>query len=153
MRGMRIIGVVLAFALLAVCTGCTVYGDKPKPAWDMATSGEQHERLFWDAVKAKNWADVEAHLAGTVVTEAPDAVRNKQQTMEHIRQVSLSDYSIGDVQTETNGGDLIVTYSITVHGTFAGQPLPERPMRMMSVWQPVKRGMVMIAHSSMPVAP
>jgi hypothetical protein len=143
----------MAYALLAICTGCTFYSEKPKPAWDTATSAEQHERLFWEAVKAKNWAGVEAHLAGTVVTEAPDAVRNKQQTMEHIRQLNLTDYSLGDVQTETNGGDLIITYTITVHGSVAGKPLPDRPMRMMSVWQPLKRGMVMIAHTSMPAAP
>jgi hypothetical protein len=150
---MRIFRVVVAYALLAVCTACTFYSDKAKPAWDTATSAEQQERLFWDAVKAKSWADVEAHLAGTVVTQTPDAVRNKQQTMEHIRQLNLTDYSLGDVQTEPNGGDLVVTYSITVHGSFNGKPLPDRPMRMMSVWQPVKHGMVMIAHTSMPAAP
>lgn len=150
---MRIFRVLLAYALLVACTACTVYPEKPKPAWDMATSGEQHERLFWEAVKAKNWADVDAHLAGTVVTQTPDAVRNKQQTMEHIRQLNLTDYSMGDIKTETNGGDLIVTYSMTVHGTLNGQALPDRPMRMMSVWQPVKRGMLMIVHTTMPVAP
>lgn len=150
---MRILQVVLVYALLTTTVACTFYGEKPKTAWDTATSGEQHERLFWDAVKAKNWADVEAHLSGTVVTETPDTVRNKQQTMEHIRHLNLTDYSMGDIQTEMNGGDLIVSYSMTVHGTFNGQPLPDRPMRMMSVWQPLKRGMVLIAHTSMPVAP
>ncbi len=139
----------LAVLALLATTACTVYPEKAKPAWDTATSGEQHERLFWESVKAKNWRDVEAHLSGTVVTEAPNAVRNKQQTMEHIRQLNLTDYSLGDVQTEINGGDLIVTYTITVHGTFNGQPLPDQPMRMMSVWQPVTKGMVMIAHTSM----
>ncbi len=149
---MRFLPIVLVFALLAT-TGCTVYPEKPKPAWDNATSGEQHERLFWDAVKAKNWRDVESHLSGTVVTESPDSVRNRQQTVDYLRQLNLTDYSLGDVQTETNGGDLIVTYSITVHGTINNQPLPDTPMRMMSVWQPVTKGMVMIAHTSMPVAP
>jgi uncharacterized protein DUF4440 len=145
----------LLFAALALlfATACTIAPEKAKPGWDSATSGEHHERLFWDSVKAKNWRDIEAHLAGTVVTEAPGAVRNKQQTMDHIRQLNLTDYSIGDLQTETNGGDLVVTYTILVHGTFNGQPLPDKPMRMMSIWQPVTKGMIMIAHASMPDAP
>lgn len=149
---MRYPGVILALALFAT-TACTVYSEKAKPAWDTATSGEQHERLFWESIKAKNWRDVEAHLSGTIVTQTPDAVRNKQQTMDHVRQLSLSDYSLGDVQTETNGGDLIVTYTITVRGTVNGQPFPDKPMRMMSVWQPITKGMVMVAHTSMPVSP
>ena len=141
----------VALALLAT-TACTMYGEKPKPAWDTATSGEQYERLFWDSVKAKNWADVESHLSGTVITETPDAVRNKQQTMDHIRQLNLTDYSLGDLQTETNGPDLIVTYTITIHGSFNSQPLPDKPQRMMSVWQPMKKGAVMAAHTSMPTS-
>jgi hypothetical protein len=142
---------LLAFAILAT-TACTVYSEKAKPAWSGATSGEQYERLFWDSVKAKNWRDVEAHISATAVTETSDAVRNRQQTMEHVRQLNLTDYSLGDVHAEPSGADLIVTYTITLHGTFNGQPLPDTPMRMMSVWQQVKSGMVMIAHTSMPTA-
>ena len=142
---------VLAFALLTT-TACTIAPEKAKPGWTMATSGEQYERLFWDSVKAKNWRDVEEHLAGTIVTQTPEAVRDKQQTIEHIHKLSLTDYSLGDLKTETAGGDIIVTYTITVHGTFDGQPLPDKPQRMMSVWQQVKKGMVMAAHASMPTA-
>ena len=144
---------VFAIATLLFVSACTIAPEKAQPGWQGATSGEQHERLFWDAVKAKNWRDVEAHLAGTVVTEAPGVVRNKQQTMDHIRQLDLADYSIGDLQTETNGGDLVVTYTILVHGTMNGRALPDKPMRMMSIWQPVTKGMIMIAHASMPDAP
>ena len=115
-------------------------GKSPSPRWASATGGEQYERLFWDSVKAKNWRDVEAHLSATVVTEAPDAVREKQKTMEHVRQLNLTDYSLGEVQTQSNGPDLIVTYTITVHGTFNGQPIPEKAQRMMSVWQQVGEG-------------
>ena len=135
---------------LALATSCTIAPEKAKPGWAMATSGEQYERLFWDAVKAKNWRDVEAHLSGTIVTQTPDAVRNKQQTMEHIRKLNLADYSIGDIQTETAGADIIVSYTFLPKGTMDGAPLPEKPMRMMSVWQQAKRGMIMAVHTTMP---
>jgi hypothetical protein len=148
----KIFGAVLAIALL-VNVGCTVYSEKSKPAWESATGGEHFERLFWDSIKAKNWRDVEAHLSGTVVTQTPDAVRNKQQTMDHVRQLNLTDYSLGEVQTMSNGPDLIVTYTITVHGTFNGQPVHDKPQRMMSIWQQVGKGVVMTVHASMPTAP
>lgn len=145
------ISAVLVLVLL-LTTACTMYPEKKKPAWDSATSGEQYERLFWDSVKAKNWTDVEAHLGGTSVTVGPGLVRNKQQTMEHLRELDLASYSLGDVQTETSGADLIVTYTIIVHGTLNGKTFPETPLQMMSVWQQQKKGMVMTAHATMPIS-
>jgi galactitol-specific phosphotransferase system IIB component len=145
----RILPAALLVALVCTCA-CTIGPEVAKPNWSQATSGEQYERLFWESVKAKNWRDVEAHLSGTVVTETPDAVRNKQQTMEHIRQLNLSDYSMGEIQTETSGADIIVTYTMTIHGTIGGQPVPEGPMRMMTIWQQAKKGMIMTAHTTMP---
>ncbi|HEY3930298.1 MAG TPA: nuclear transport factor 2 family protein [Candidatus Koribacter sp.] len=137
---------------LFLTTACTVAPESAKPNWSMATSGEQYERLFWDALKAKDWRNVEMHLSGTVVSEGPEGVANKQQLMEHLRKFDVTDYSLGEVQTETAGGDIIVTYSITVHGTIDGKPLPTTPFRMMSVWQQVKKGMVLAAHTTMPAA-
>jgi ornithine carbamoyltransferase len=139
-------------ALLAT-TACTIAPEKPKAGWSMATSGEQYERLLWDSVKTKNWSEIEAHLSGTVVTQTPDAIRNKQQSMEHMRQLDLKDYSIGDIQTATAGADIIVSYTFLAHGTLNGQPLPDKPMRMMTVWQQTKRGMTMAAHTTMPASP
>jgi hypothetical protein len=131
-------------------SACTIGPEVAKPNWSQATSGEQYERLFWDSVKAKNWRDVDAHISGTVMTQTPDATRNKQQTMEHVKQLNLADYSMGDVQTETSGADIIVTYTMTIHGTVDGKPVPETPMRMMTIWQQAKRGMIMAAHTTMP---
>ena len=144
----------LLFAALAllITSACTIAPDKPKPGWAMATSGEQYERLFWDSVKAKNWRDVEEHLSGTMVAQGPDGVANKQKLMEHLRNFNLTDYSIGEIQTETAGADIIVTYVITAKGTMGGQPMPDKPMRMMSVWQQAKRGMIMTAHAVTPSA-
>jgi len=41
----------------------------------------------------------------------------------------------------------VVTYSITLRGTFAGQALPSSPVLMMTVWQKQKAGWMAIAHS------
>src|SRR3569833_1985335 len=147
---MRLFLHLAAACALALTMACTIAPEKAKPGWAMATSGEQYERLFWDSVKAKNWRDVEAHLSSTIVTQTPDAVRNKQQTLEHVRKLNLTDYSIGDIQTETAGADIIVSYTFTGKGSMDGTALTEKPMRMMSVWQQTKKGMIMAAHTTMP---
>ncbi|ABF39808.1 hypothetical protein Acid345_0803 [Candidatus Koribacter versatilis Ellin345] len=141
-----------AVIVLLLTSACTIAPEKPKPGWEMATSGEQYERLFWDSVKAKNWRDVEAHLSGTIVAQNPAAVANRQQTIEHLRKFDLTDYSIGEIQTETAGADIIVSYMFTGKGTIDGQPLPDKPLRMMSVWQQAKKGMIMAAHTTMPTS-
>lgn len=148
--GMRSRSLLATLPFLALMAACTIAPEVKKPNWLQATGGEHYERLFWDSVRAKNWGDVEAHLAGTVVTQTPDAVRNKQQVMEHIRQIDLADYSLGDIKVEPNGADVVVTYTITLKGTIGGHPLPDAPERMMTVWQETKKGVVMIAHSTMP---
>lgn len=48
---------------------------------------------------------------------------------------------------ELNAHALVVTYTINLRGTMAGQPLPTNPLRLMSVWQQQKSGWVVIAHS------
>ena len=120
---------------LACTSACTIAPEVKKPNWTQATGGEHYERLFWDSV-----------------TQTPDTVRNKQQVMEHIRQIDLADYSLGEIQVEPNGADVIVTYTITLHGTIAGHPLPTDPERMMTVWQQGKKGVQMIAHATMPTS-
>src|SRR6266550_2643818 len=42
---------------------------------------------------------------------------------------------------------IVVTYSITLRGTRAGQPLPVAPIRRMAVWQQQKSGWMKIADS------
>jgi hypothetical protein len=39
-------------------SGCTIYGEKKPPTLKSTTSAEQYERIFWSAVKAKNWQQV-----------------------------------------------------------------------------------------------
>ncbi len=43
--------------------------------------------------------------------------------------------------------EFVVTYTITLNGTAAGQPLPSGPQHMMTVWHEHKSGWMVIAHS------
>ena len=78
---------------------------------------------------------------------------DRAATVEHLKQLRLDDYSLGDFQIELNGQTLVVTYTIALRGTYAEQPLPSVPVRMMTVWQQQNGGWMALAHSVMgPVA-
>lgn len=143
---------LLILALVATLPACTMWSQPATANWKNATAGEQLERLFWDTVKARNWTELERHIAPGFILQSPAGPRDRAQTLERLRQLQLSDYSLGDVSTQLQGNTLIVTYTITRRGSLAGQPLPDSPVRMMSVWQQLKRGWLLIAHSDIPAA-
>ena len=134
-----------AIILLA---GCTMWREHQVTEFKDATGGEGLERSFWREVKAKHWNVLEGHLAGNYVSFTPQEGRfDRVSMLAHLQKVQLDDFSLGDLQTELNTETLVVTYAITMRGTFDGQPLPSGPVRMMTVWQKQKTGWVAIAHS------
>jgi hypothetical protein len=139
---------LLVFALLLL-EWCTLWREHAVNNWTDATGGEGLEVNFWKEVKAKNWSELERHMAGNYVATTQDGDRlDRAAVLEHLRQLQLDDYSMGDVQVEMNGNTLVVIYTVTLHGTIAQRPLPAEPIRMMSVWQQQKAGWMTIAHTT-----
>ena len=155
---------VLFFVLVIVLTfapACNFYREHPARTLSEATGGEGLERVFWKDVQAANWVEVERALASNYVGVTPSGILDRSATLEQYRQWQLKDYTIGDLKTEMNGNTFVVTYTITLNGTFNGaagngttgngaagsQPLPTTPQHMMTVWQQQKSGWVVIAHS------
>jgi hypothetical protein len=136
--------------LLAFLSGCTVWHEHAVSDWTDATGGAGLEKVYWKEVKAKNWTELERHLAGNYVAYTPEEGRmDRAAMMQHLQKLQLDDYSLGNLETELSGETFVVTYDITLKGTFAGQPLPAAPIRMMTVWQRQKRNWAEIAHSVM----
>ncbi len=140
----RVLALLLAVLMLL---GCTMWREHAVTRWSDATGGEGLERVFWKEVKAKNWNELEHHLAGNYVSVTSEGPMDRAAVIAHLKQLQLDDYSLGDFQVELNAHALVVTYTVTMHGTLAGQPLPGRPLRMMTVWQQQKEGWMAIAHS------
>ena len=140
----------LAFAALVfvvVCpVGCSVWTPKPS-AWSNATGGEQFERLWWQSVKSKDWAELEARLAATYVAQSSAATESKDEAVARLKQLEIAELSLGNVDVHPAGDSMIVTYSLDLHGSLAGQPVALTQSHMMTVWQQQKRGWVAIAHS------
>jgi hypothetical protein len=147
MKNRLTIFVFLCMTLLL--TACTMWREHPASnQWIDATGGEGLERSFWKEVKAKRWNELEHHIASNYVAVSPEEGRfDKAGFLAHLQQLQLDEYTLGDLQGEMNSDTFIVTYTVAMRGTFAGQPLPSEPVRMMTVWQKQKAGWLAIAHS------
>jgi hypothetical protein len=142
----RALSLALVLCLVVPALGC--WAEKQPATWKSATGPEALEKLFWDEIKAKNWAEIERHVGPTFVAVGPRGALDRAGLMEHVKQFEIDDFSLGNVASQPNGTDVMVTYDITVHGKIGGQPLPPAPFHMMSVWQQVKGGWIQVAHAT-----
>lgn len=144
---------VLVVAVLAlVLAGTSCWEEKQPATWKTAAGPEAYEKLFWQAVKEKDWAMVERRLAATFVAVDAEGTHDRAETMALFRQLDLQDFSLGELKSAPNGSDMMVTYTIVMRGTYKGQPIPNTPFRMLSVWQQVKGGWIAVAHADVPAS-
>lgn len=100
-----------------------------------AIEGEQLERQIWSDIKAKNWAAVEAGIAGGFQSVHPDGARDRDAELALIKGLDLGDYSLQGFKVTRNNDDLIVTYWISVQETIDGKRLSSKPAMRLSVWE------------------
>ncbi|MBZ5513029.1 MAG: nuclear transport factor 2 family protein [Acidobacteriia bacterium] len=129
-------------ALLFIFTpGCNMWS-KPASGWTGATGGEQIEKLFWKDVQARNWAEVDRRVADTFAATGPGGTMDRAAFLRDLQKAPLADYSLSECTSQLNGGDMMVT--CTLRANWAGQPSNASTL---SVWQQLKKGWVMVAHS------
>ena len=127
---------------------CTIAKERPARTFDEATGGEALERIFWKEMQAGNWIDIERALASNYVGTVPGATLDRTATLEQYQQWKITDFAIGDLKTEMNGPTFIVTYTITVNGTAAGQPLAFGPATHDDRLASAQKGWMVIAHGA-----
>jgi hypothetical protein len=97
------------------------------------------EKEIWDKIKTKNPEAFSAMLADDFVFVTEDGVYDRAGTTDGIKQLAPTDISFADWKVVPVDKDAaVVTYTVTMKGTRAGQPMPDGPMRASSVW--VNRG-------------
>lgn len=134
-------------ALLCIVTlGCNMWS-KPASGWIGATGGEQIEKLFWKDVQARNWAEVDRHVAATFAGSGPGGTMDRAAFLRDLQKAPLTDYALSECTSQLNGGDMVVT--CTLRANWAGQPSNASTL---SVWQQLKKGWVMVAHSESSLA-
>lgn len=133
---------LLALMMLAlVMSGCTAFPEKKKPTWTSATKSEHLNQLFWEHVAAKQWDGVSAHVAPLAVfKDGEKQTTGVHEIVEELKKLGIDSAQVGDVQSQPAGADLVTTYTLTI----AGKP----PVHAMTVWQPVGKSWVIVAHSS-----
>ena len=130
-----------------------MWPEKKVTAWDGATGGAHFVELFWQDVKAKRWDDVGKRLAPTFVVTNAGGTYDRAAALERFRTLDIQDFSLGELQVQPSGGDVIVvTYTLALRGSQAGAALSAEPVRAMTVWQQHKDGWLAIAHSTVPAA-
>jgi hypothetical protein len=139
--------VLVMFCAGVLLQGCTMWREHTVNKWADATGGEGLERSFWNEVKNKNWTELERHIGGNYIFMTPAGRLERAPALERIKELGIHDFSLGEMETELDRDTIVVTYSITLSGTRAGQPLPAAPTRRMAVWQQQKSGWIKIADS------
>ena len=138
-------------ALLACgAVACNMWSNPPK-GWTGATGGEQLERLFWDDVKAKDVKNIEQHVASMFSGSGASGAMDREAFLRQLRSYQLTSVSLSQCSDRMNGGDLIVTCVVHREGT-AADGAPAGTAATLSVWQQLKKGWVMVAHSETPLA-
>jgi len=143
---MRFLLTLMAFAVLAGCAG------EPKhPTWKNATGAEHHERLMWQSMQSKDWANVERHLSPTFVGVVADGrMFDRAGWVQQWQSAQIREFSLGEVQVHPEGSDMKVTYIFHFQASASG-PLPASWFRVVSIWQGVKRGWLLSATSITPI--
>jgi len=139
---------LLAAAALAVVglSGCTIYGVKNPPTLKSTTSAEQYERLYWDAVKAKNWTQIPGFLGANVVYSAGGNVLSKDQVLPYLQGANIADFTITGIAVKPNGPDMTLTYTLQLSS--GGSSV--QTFNVVSVWQQVAQGLILIVHTEQP---
>ena len=146
-----------AFVSFVVCTffllaGC---GGPPKhPTWTNATGAEQYERLMWQSLRHEDWKNVEYHLAPTFVgVDASGQAFDRAGWVEHWKNARFVEYSLAEVSVQPQGADMVVSYILHLNGVADASKAPSAGMRVVSVWQQVKKGWILTTTSMTPIAP
>jgi hypothetical protein len=134
---------LLAAALATIgLSGCTIYGEKKQPTLQSTTSAEQFERLFWSAVKAKNWQQLPGMLAANVVYQVGGKILSKDQVVPYLQGLNIADFTITNMVVKPNGVDMTLSYTLQLSSATGLQTLTA-----ISVWQQVPKGWILIAHA------
>ena len=147
-KSLRWFATIVALGSALVLGGCTKWGEKKHPNWHQVTSGERLVNLFWEDVKNKKLQELGTHVAPEFIGTNEMVTLDKAALLDHISHLDIESFQIGEVQTKSAGRDLIVGYVMTLRMKSPEGANREMRLRMLSVWQELKHGWVVVAMSA-----
>jgi len=144
----------IGLACLFVAIGCMGGGEPKHPTWKNATGAEQYERLMWQAVRDKDWKNIEYHLAPTFVgVNARGQALDRTAWLGYWKDTQIRDFSIAELTVQPAGTGMVVTYILHAGASQDAASAPGAGLRVVSVWQQIKHGWVLTTTSMTPIAP
>src|ERR1700689_2511850 len=134
---MRNLWITTLLAAVMGLSGCTIYGAKNPPTLKSTTSAEQYQRIFWSAVKAKNWLQIPGLLAANVMYSAGGKVLSKDQVVPYLQGLNIADFTITGMVVKPNGPDMTLSYTLQLSSATGLQTFTA-----ISVWQQVPKGWI-----------
>lgn len=108
---------------------------------------------MWQAVQKKEWNEVQHHLAPLFVGVSASGQKfDGPGWLEYWKAAQVKDFSLGDLALQPDGPDMVVAYTLRLSGA-SGATVPGGELRVISVWQQLKSGWVLISQSETPVSP
>lgn len=139
---------IITVIVASILAGCS--GEPKHPTWTNVTGAEQCEKLMWQAVQQKNWNDVERRLSSTFVgVNAQGQMFDRAGWLDFWKNAQVDQYSLGEIQVQPEGPDMKVTYILNLQA--GSQGATASGLRVVSVWQQLKKGWVLSATSMTPV--
>ena len=95
--------------------------------------------------------EVDHHLAPAFVgVNASGQKFDRTGWLEYWKSAAVTDLSLGELTVEPEGPDMVVTYELHLAGASAASA-SSSSVRVVSVWQQLKKGWVLIAQSLTPI--
>lgn len=124
---------VLRFFLFLLLGGLSFAAAAAEPM-----TGERLVRQLWGNIHLGNYEAVEQVLAPGFQAVDVRGVRNREQEVQYLRGLKISEYALSDVVVTENGPVAVVSYRISFKGTLDGKPVTLRAVPRLSVF--VKNG-------------
>ena len=148
MKPARLLSILAAVIALLAAPACIHFGRAN--AFQKATSPGEFEQQMWESVQAARALDLRAHMAESDQCTVPGGALNRAQMLDLLAAMKLTHFAIDNLKSSPNGADMVVTYDLTLEGTFRGQPIPAGKVHVLTVWQGVKRGWIEVAQAITP---
>lgn len=139
--------VILCLVLLPACS----MWEKQPNTWTGATAGEQLDRLWWQDVKAQRFDQLARHVSATFMGVTANAQLDRAGLLQYLRELQVTDYTLGDFVTQSNGADLMVSYRATFNAIRGTQSV-QMTARYLSIWQHTRDGWILTAQTVIPTA-
>jgi uncharacterized protein DUF4440 len=125
---------LIVMMVVASLLGCA--GAPKRPTWSNVTGAEQYERLMWQALQDKDWANFERHLSPTFVGVNGDGQSlDRPGWLDYWKSFDLKEFSLGDLSVLPDGPDMKVNYTLRASGAAGKTTVPAGGLRVVSVWQ------------------